>query len=92
MYNFQSAVNLKVKRTFFQKIFSTQFNLGFGHPVTDACSTCIQLSLKIKSETDVEKKSKLMAEKQIHKLRSNAFFDLAKEKREDLVTFCFDCE
>lgn len=92
IYNNQAVPNLNVKRTFFWKIFSTKFNLGFGHPVTDACSTCIQLTLKIKTETDLLQKSNLMAEKQIHKLRSKAFFDLAKEKREDLITFCFDCE
>lgn len=50
------------------------------------------MGLKIKCETDAAQKSKLMAEKQIHKLRAKAFFDLVKEKREDLITFCFDCE
>lgn len=92
MYNDQAAHELKVKRTFFFNVFSTKFNLGFGHPVTDACSTCIQLTLKIKSETDASIKSRLMAEKQIHKYRAKAFFDLVREKREDLVTFCFDCQ
>lgn len=92
IYNNQALPNLQVKRTFFWKIFSTKFNLGFGHPVTDACSTCIQTSLKIKSEQDAAKKIKLMAEMQIHKLRAKAFFNLVKEKRDDLITFCFDCE
>lgn len=91
MYNTQAPFELQVKRTFFWQIFSTRFNLGFGHPVTDACSTCIQLTLKIKSETDAAKKSQLMAEKQIHKLRAKAFFQLVQEKK-DLITFCFDCE
>lgn len=92
MFNNQAAPNVKVKRTFFWKIFSTNFNLGFGHPLTDACSRCIQLTLKIKSETDAVQKSHLMAEKQIHKMRAKAFFRLVQEKREDLITFCFDCE
>ncbi|XP_050294906.1 uncharacterized protein LOC126735055 [Anthonomus grandis grandis] len=92
LYNDQAASELKVKHTYFWKIFSTKFILGFEHPVTDACSTCIQLSLKIKSETDVNKKPKLMAEKQVHKYKAKAFFDLVRKKRDDLITFCFDCE
>lgn len=92
MYNNQSPEELKVKRTYFFKIFSKNFNLGFGHPVTDACSTCIQLNLKITAEKNEDEKANLQAQKQIHKLRADAFYDLVREKVDEMVTFCFDCQ
>lgn len=79
MYNNQSLEELKVKRTYFFKIFSKNFNLGFGHPVTDDCSTCIQLTLKITAEKN-EEKANLQAQKQIHKLRADAFLTWCERK------------
>lgn len=32
------------------------------------------------------------AQKQLQRKRKNAFFELVREKRPDMVTFCFDCE
>lgn len=37
-----------VKLEYFRKIFNTHFNLGFGSPATDVCSTCLSLSERIK--------------------------------------------
>nr|CAH7760115.1 unnamed protein product [Callosobruchus chinensis] len=42
MYNESVQGNLKVKKTFFREIFLRDCNIGFGSPVTDACSKCIQ--------------------------------------------------
>lgn len=43
MYNAQTQNNnLQVKKAYFRKIFNTHFNLGFGSPRTDVCSTCLQ--------------------------------------------------
>lgn len=33
-----------------------------------------------------------MTEKKIHKLRAQAFFKLLKEKKEEMITFSFDCQ
>lgn len=92
MFNSQASNELKVKRSFFKKIFNTKFNLGFGHPVTDGCSVCIQLKLKIRSEEDEEARNTLIGKQKIHKLRATAFFDLVKENNERMTTFCFDCQ
>lgn len=91
-YNNQASNDLKVKRTFFFNVFTTKFNLGFGHPVTDACSFCIQKKLQISTEKDEEKRNNLLSEQQIHKLRAKAFFELVREKEDSLITFCFDCQ
>ncbi|KAJ8910639.1 hypothetical protein NQ315_012507 [Exocentrus adspersus] len=60
--------------------------------ITDVCSTCIELTEMIKRCTDEEEKKNLLTEKRIHKLRANAFFQLLKEDREDLITLSFDCQ
>ena len=38
-----------VKPSYFRFVFRTYFNLGFGAPVTDACSTCISLQERIRA-------------------------------------------
>lgn len=92
MYNDSCDQALTVKRSFFHSIFSKEYNIGFGSPVTDACSKCIELTEKIKSEKDREKKTTLMIEKRIHKLRANAFFQKLKDIEDKMVTFSFDCQ
>lgn len=38
-----------VKLPFFRKIHNTQYNVGFGTPRTDVCSTCLSLREKLKT-------------------------------------------
>lgn len=38
----------EVKPSYFRFIFNTKFNIGFGSPVTDACSLCLSLKGKLK--------------------------------------------
>ena len=47
-----------VKKSYFRNIFNNYYNIGFGSPQTDVCSKCLELSGRIKHETDVSKKSK----------------------------------
>lgn len=84
--------HIKVKETYFRKIFTTFFNIGFGSPRTDVCSKCLELDEKIKTEKNEQHKQKLMVQKRLHKLRSKAFFELLREKRANLLTFTFDCQ
>lgn len=92
MYNAQASADLKVKAHFFRHVFNRSFNLGFGSPRTDVCSICLELSEKLKNATDNEIKNRLMAAKRVHKLRANAFYDLLRVSKDDLVTFSFDCQ
>ncbi|CAG9789737.1 unnamed protein product [Diatraea saccharalis] len=79
-------------KALFRKVFNTEFNLGFGSPKTDICSTCLQLQEKIKVQTDIAKKNKLITLKRVHTLRAKAFYDVLKSKNEGIVTFSFDCQ
>ena len=92
LYNqkYRDSPELRVKYEYFRRIFTTQFHIGFGSPKSDACSYCERLQNAIRREPDQQKKQALRAEYRIHKLRSNAFYDLLKEKRADLQILTFD--
>ena len=46
--------------------FSNEFNLYFGYPHSDTCSTCDSLQLQIEGTDNVEEKEKLEAELKRH--------------------------
>lgn len=92
MYNQKSDADNQVKFSYFHHVFTTYFNVGFGSPKTDACSTCIEFNEKIQAEDDADKKKRLQTEKAIHTVRAKAFFDILKEKKDGLMTFSYDCE
>lgn len=92
MYNNQCSPEERVKPSYFRMIFNTKYNLSFTTPRTDVCSTCIELAEKIKRSTDEGEKNNLIIEKNVHKRRANAFFQLLKETRDNLITLSFDCQ
>ena len=57
MYNLEALNELKVSISFFRNIFVTNFNLSFGSPRTDVCSTCLRLTENMKTETRNRKKN-----------------------------------
>lgn len=71
---------IMVKESYFRHIFNTCYNIGFGSPRTDVCSTCLQLAGKIKVAKGEELKMKLTTERKLHKLRAKAFFDSHREE------------
>lgn len=91
MFNKDVAEDLKVKQSFFRKIFNTNYNLGFGSPRVDVCSKCLELTEKIKVATDQER-PQLMINKRVHKLKAKAFFNLLQEERTGLLIMSFDCQ
>lgn len=70
-----------VKQSYFRHIFNREFNLGFGTPTTDVCSTCIELNERIKKENDQVNKNELMTAMRVHKLRAKAFFKSCRSKK-----------
>lgn len=92
MYNSTVHPDLKVKESYFRNIFNTKYNVGFGTPRVDVCSTCLQLDEKLKACTDPLMKNTLMNDKRIYKLRAKCFYELLKEKQSDTQTFSFDCQ
>ena len=56
-----------ITKHFYNDIFSNEFNLHFGYPRSDTCSTCDSLQLQIEGTADnVEEKEKLEAELKKH--------------------------
>lgn len=81
-----------IKASYFRQIFKTEFNIGFGSPRTDMCSTCIVLKERLKHEKTNEVKKQLMIESRIHKLRAKAFYGLLKDSTENILILSFDCQ
>lgn len=92
MYSDQALSGLGVKIGFFRKIFNTSFNIGFGSPRQDVCSTCLQFVERIKSETNATEKQSLIAHHRIHKLRSKAFFQMLRDDDPEKIVISFDLQ
>lgn len=94
MYNNKPGLSedLKVKPSYFRYIFNRKFNLGFKSPKTDACSTCIVIDEKLKNEKDPQKKSLLMINKRVHKLRAKSFYNRLKDNDPELLILSFDMQ
>ncbi|CAG4975815.1 unnamed protein product [Colias eurytheme] len=92
MYVESEYVLPEVKKSYFRRIFNTTYNIGFGTPKTDVCSTCLELIEKIKIEADPVKKNTLMVEKRIHSLRAKAFFEKLREAQDDIKIISSDCQ
>ncbi|KAJ8881466.1 hypothetical protein PR048_017947 [Dryococelus australis] len=75
-----------------QNIIAREYNLGFGSPVTNACSKCISLQERVKCETDMTKKNELLIELKVHKLRAKAFYSILKEEPPGVIQFSLDCQ
>lgn len=85
-------INFPVKESYFRLIFNTEYNIGFGTPRTDVCSTCLQLTEKIKRCNDQDTKARLLTEKKVHKMKAEAFYQILREPEEGVVIFSFDCQ
>ncbi len=80
-----------VSYSLYYTVFRQHFNLGFGHPATDACSSCTRFQLRVKdlSLTEEEKRSE-SASYILHRRRARVFYDLLGKVDHDSVTLCFD--
>lgn len=83
MYNDSFPQDLRVTKAMFQKVFSEDFNIGFKSPASDACSTCILLTNKIKTGTNLDDKRIVMVQKRVHNLRAKALYKLCKNDDPD---------
>lgn len=54
IYNAEAQDSLKVKESYFRYVFCTNFNIEFGTPSADACSTCISFEEKIKHSNNCD--------------------------------------
>lgn len=79
MYNETAVAEEKVKESYFRNIFNTRFNLSFKTPRTDVCSTCLELSERLKRALNDDEKKQLATEKKIHKQKADAFFGFLRK-------------
>lgn len=92
LYNDQASPGMSVTHAFFRKIFTRCFNIGFGTPRQDVCSTCLQLTEQIKHVNIAAEKQTLMTTLRIHKLCAKAFFAKLRKERDDMIMLSFDCQ
>lgn len=92
LYNESVDHTKKVKQSFFRRIFNSTYNLGFGTPRTDVCSRCLELTEKIKTSTEPDKKQEYIVQKRIHSIKAKAFYNLLKTEDENILVMSFDCQ
>lgn len=92
MYNESVDETLQVKESYFRSYFNNKYNIGFGTPKTDVCSTCLKVKEELKIERNERKRNKIMTKHRVHKLKSAAFFQLLKEIKNNREVFSIDCQ
>lgn len=66
-----------VSYSLYYSVFRYSFNLAFGHPATDACSTCAKFHLTVKNPSlPEEEKRTASASFILHRRRARVFYDL----------------
>nr|CAH7731072.1 unnamed protein product [Callosobruchus chinensis] len=65
------------------------YNIAFGSPLTDFCSTCLQFKEQLKLTISYEKKSQLTTKNRVHLMKAEAFFLLLKYPKPNTVKFSF---
>jgi len=73
----------------YKKLFYTKFNLSFGKPKVDICSTCCDLEKKIAADIDRQENNLQL---RLHRKRAEKFYSLLTESRKqrDTLTVAFD--
>lgn len=93
VYNATVSRELQLSKSMFQRIFCSEFNIGFKTPASDICSLCYKLAQQIKATVDKNKKVELMIQKRLHKKRASAYYELLRRKdNEETLTLCFDMQ
>lgn len=91
-FNESVPAEVKVKKSYFRRYFCIHYNIGFGIPATDACSTCLMLKEQLKNCTIQEEKSKLIVNLRVHRLKAKAFFNILQKQESDELILSYDCQ
>lgn len=92
MYNDEALPDFEVKIGFFRKVFNTFFNIGFGSPRKDVCSTCLELLEGLKVMTDKNERQNIRTQYRIHKLRAKCFSSFIRDNNLEVQIISFDCQ
>lgn len=95
MYKYWKNETIKKNQKFasFSKyylIFTTKFNLGFGHPWQYVCGYCACIEDKIKNEVNETDKIELQENLSAHKYISKKFHNLMKKTTKNSINISFD--
>lgn len=88
-------VYLQVTYNNFYKIFTQQFNISFGDPATDTCSTCERLSSQIKEARRVNNNALRNTQKRelkFHRAKARGFYTHMKREDKQTVSLAFDLQ
>nr|CAI5849065.1 unnamed protein product [Callosobruchus analis] len=80
-----------VKKSYFRTYVHQNYNLSFGTPLCDACSTCLRAKETLEKQIAEEEKLNLITEQRVHKSRTKALYTLLKSESHHLQIFSFDC-
>ncbi|ROL49880.1 hypothetical protein DPX16_1247 [Anabarilius grahami] len=74
---FEAQNHAQTSYSLYYSVFSKDFNLGFGHPATDACSDCAKYKIRIRDPnlTETEKRME-SASFILHRRRVRMLYDL----------------
>ncbi|GFR61924.1 hypothetical protein ElyMa_001857700 [Elysia marginata] len=91
---FQPNVNDRIKKvsySLYYTVFWEDFNLGFGHPNTDKCSTCERYKTNIRNaDLPADEKTNLTVEFVIHRQKARKFYNELNVVADDTFTMCLD--
>nr|CAH7718162.1 unnamed protein product [Callosobruchus chinensis] len=84
MYENQVSSELCVKLSYFRRYVNTYYNIAFGSPQKDVCSTCLKVPELLKAAADHNEKQRIITEQRVHKLKAKAFYKLLQESGADM--------
>lgn len=87
---FREQNHQQVSCSLYWSIFVYDFNLAFGHPAKDVCSSCVRFRIAINNPdlTAEERRSKVLLYT-LHRRRAHQFYDTLNDVG-DTFTVCFD--
>ena len=88
---FEDQRHLDTSYSLYYNVFRTKFNLGFGHPAKDTCSTCATHNQRVQDDSIPLAERQLEAASfLLHRRRARTFYDRMNECPESSITVCFD--
>lgn len=91
MFMEQDDANKVIRYNTYWSVFHYHFNLGFGSPATDVCSTCVSYKLKAKQDSiSPSEKAMLTTSLEVHRRKARMFYSRLNIIDDGCLTICFD--
>lgn len=77
----------------YKKVFYKYFNLGFGNPHSDTCSTCKMYQIEIEKEKEnLEKLQSVKTQRKVHQMRAKKFHQIMNKPENTVIDIVFDLQ